>query len=188
MASLNMVSLELLMWRPTPQKPDIAGNSSDPENTTDFTNTESFKAMFHFDPNRNGFGEPLQRVAGNDCAFEARLSYLKPNGRDLKNKSAGKLELKSAIKTSAMTDAALSMKLTLWRPTPQKPDSKGGIVAKSYEGYFLFGPAHEPYQYDVHLDSQNDEAVAQLIQRNDESDVDRTLDLTITVPLAAEAD
>lgn len=173
MAEFSMVSLELQMWRPTPQKPDISGsNPSDPENRTDFTSMESFNAMFHIDPSLNGRGKQIKRAGGSDCAFAACLSANGTNG------GLNALATKVMIKTNTMTAAAISTKLTLWRPTPQKPDIRAGSATKSYQAYFVLESAKDASPLKASLE---DGVLVDLAQR-DASETERTLEIIFTIP------
>lgn len=142
--TLNMASLELTTWRPTPIKPDLVGGSSTSSTNNDFISDESFKTMFLVNPTQDNESALLQSPKRGDSAFEGSMSHRLAAGAGA-NGAQHNVEFKYKITTSLMTEAALSFTLTLWRPTPIKPDNAnvGGEAMGTYNGYFVFGQARD---------------------------------------------
>lgn len=169
MANPLMASLELLLWRPTPQKPD-------------FTDPENSKTMFLVDLD-NEHTNPVVTKQNGDCAFEGCAAHRRVaanNGAPAKNL----IEFKHKITMSTITESALSLKLALWwRPTPQKPDIRASEPGDIYEAAFGLGHASKGYDSAVELGRHNNYGVNARLTQLGFSATARILELTITVNL-----
>lgn len=177
MASPMMASLELMTWRPTPVKPDIAVGSPTPE-SDEFTGSESFKTSFLIDPEKDADSQSLKSAVNSESAFEGCMSHRKPA-----NGSPRTITLQHKITTNIMSEAALSAKLTLWswRPTPVKPDLRAGEPSDSYEAAFVLGPADQGYNATLAPSKQKDCTVTSSLAQLAYSATARILELTITI-------
>ena len=184
MANQNsmMASLELLMWRPTPQKPDIVGGSPVPGSGEDYSTPESSKTMFLLDLD-NEHASPLVMKQNGGCAFEGCASHRKV-AASTSTPAKNLVEFKHRITMNTVTESALSLKLALWwRPTPQRPDLRASEPGDIYEGAFLLGHANNGYESAVELGRHANYGVTARLAQLGYSATARMLELTITVNL-----
>jgi hypothetical protein len=179
MAIPSMASLELTMWRPSPQKPDIAEGSPAPEDGKDFSSAESFNTMFRIDSKADHGSEVLASTNNGGCAFEGGLTH-----RLAANGAPRTIELKHKITTSTMTEAGLSLRLTMWRPTPQKPDAaNAGEPVETYDAYFMLGQASAGCDIELKPCAKNNCTFTSRLVQLAYSAAARILELTVTVKL-----
>lgn len=125
----SMASLEITMWRPTPQKPDVPNGSPNAAEADYWRPTPQKPDAVTDEPGKsNGFtaaekiNKMFEIVSSSNGALQAP-------------------QFKATIETAIETKAALSAQIILWRPTPQKPDVAKkpgtGVMLEPFNAYLL---------------------------------------------------
>lgn len=173
--SSNLTSLEVVMWRPTPERPDRVAAVAGAESGTSFSALESFKSMFSVARDQNTTSEQVSKHENPNCNFDACMSH-----RVAANGKPREIELKTKITTSVMTEAALSVQLSSWRPTPERPD-----YTENYNAYFLLGAAsaEESAVHEVKPVAGNNFNVTFQLKQLAFSGTARILELTVSATL-----
>ncbi len=202
--SPNMASLDLVMWRPTQEKPD---RPRIVQKGMGFTVLDSCKVFFDLEFEGDVAIFPITWKSGKDSVVEVRRYKTQPSTSTSVSQEA--FEFKTTATTEMQSESMLSVGLVMWRPTQEKPDSlgtleddhgalrplahKGGIAFETCDANFHLKPVEEgcdirlwekkrEYTFDAALKQKQAAAVGRAV-------APRTLDLTlkITAPDPASA-
>ncbi|MEK7729332.1 MAG: hypothetical protein AAB354_13040 [candidate division KSB1 bacterium] len=180
--SPSMASLELLMWRPTPVRPDLVGTTTGTESSAGYTSVENFKTMFQIATDKDLDSREVRSPGNDGSAVEGSLSQRK--AVTAPQATPRTIVLKHKITTSTLTEAALSAQLVMWRPTPVRPDFTNAVEPlESYNANFALGEASAGC--DIQLEKcpkSNCTFSARLVQIA-YSATARILELTITITM-----